>query len=50
MTLRRRETAAANLISTVQTVKLQRAYAEPCLSHVPEGAVPGPPRDRGADR
>ncbi len=31
MALRRREIAAANLFSTVQTVKLEHAYAEPCL-------------------
>jgi len=28
---RRREMAAADLFSTVQTVKLERACAEPCL-------------------
>ena len=32
MALRRREIAAANLFSTVQTVKLEHAYAEPCLN------------------
>ncbi len=32
---RRREMAAADLFSTVQTVKLERACAEPCLTSEP---------------